>query len=66
MKYITAQAGKIRDAAGRSGECGREKPPAAKPSVNDLPVRGLAIFRTCQLTWRTSCVYIILFYRHKQ
>ncbi len=40
MKYITAQAGKIRDAAGRSGKCGREKPPAAKPSVNDLPVCG--------------------------
>ncbi len=38
MKYITAQAGKIRDAAGRSGKCGREKPPAAKPSVNELPV----------------------------
>ncbi len=24
---------KIRDAAGRRGKCGREKPPAAKPSV---------------------------------
>ena len=27
---------KIRDAAGRRGKCGREKPPAAKPSVFEL------------------------------
>ncbi len=38
MKYNTARAGKIRDAAGRREKCGREKPPAAKPSVNELPV----------------------------
>ncbi len=35
QKYNTARAGKIRDAAGRSRKCGREKPPAAKPSVNE-------------------------------
>ena len=40
MKYNTARAGKIRDAAGRREKCGREKPPAAKPSVNELPFTG--------------------------
>ena len=50
MKYNTARAGKIRDAAGRREKCGREKPPAAKPSVNELPVHE----RTRGKLWRAQ------------
>ena len=35
----TARAGKIKDAAGRGGKCRREKPSAAKPSVNVIELR---------------------------